>query len=141
LPHSVCGCPRGEAPPLAGKSPALPVSSCCCCGGKCGTTQHARGQGARTCCGRPAGKPRGKLPDPGFGSQPPGCVHVVAQPEILSVLAAKAKLPDPLKAGPALPLVALPCAEPRTVPGRVEWAFPLLPPPTDLVISLQHFLI
>jgi hypothetical protein len=162
LPHFECVCPSSSR-----DSSCLGVvakSGGCCCGGSCCAAGKPQPE-KPSCCAQPqaahgqkppapakeSGKPRRARVTPAEKANPhsaqlhqPDCAKAPVQPETLTFAPAnpsQAKLtaldlsvPLPVSAGPVVILAAL-------APGEVRWQVHSLPPPTDRIIVLQHFLI
>jgi hypothetical protein len=163
VPHFECVCPSGRR----GSSclGVIAKSGGCCCGGSCcsagGKGPQAEGQ---SCCGKPraahgekprppakeSGNPRGARVTPAGKANPdsaqlhrPTCAKAPVQPEALTFAPASPShaelsaldlsVPLPVSPGPEVPSAP--------APGEVRWLTYCLPPPTDRVIVLQHFLI
>jgi hypothetical protein len=111
-----------------------------CCTGHT-NTQDSPGSPTRGagCCGH--GRHPGKAPAdvPSAGT---GCKKTLAEAKVQSVPPAKVVVQDPTDAqAPALAPVAAPAALPGNRPCLLSWHSHGPPPPTDLVIVLQHFVI
>jgi hypothetical protein len=149
-PHFTCRCPSGRVKPFCLGS-ALKQSGCCCNGecccasaaaGGCGNTSasDAKPVEASGCCGRHDG-PAPKVPAQAGGSFTASCcTKTLVRPGVST-----SQHPEKPVLNSAALAVLLALQPP------VSWAAPAepcffrpehqRPPPTDLVIALQHFLL
>jgi hypothetical protein len=142
IPHFTCVCPNGKIKPFC--FGVAVNSSGCCCGKAC----CASGPSGKCCCGSSGGcacpekaDKTPKSPENGYQAKSSCCTKTLAEQEISLVSTGKPTL-DQAEA-PAFshddgPLVQ---SWPSATTARVAWHIHLVAPPTDLVISLQHFLI
>jgi len=152
VPHFRCVCPNGHVKPFC--LSVLSQTTGCCCGGACCPAN----QGGRCCCqpggdGLPSagaegggccaeGPPLRPRPAEGTDSHLRGtsCHKTPAVEELLAP--APERLAGQDWAGPGL---VLPPADTAAfspfVPRQLSWQSYQLPPPTDLVITLQHLLV
>lgn len=133
-----CLCPDGHV-----KLFCLAVfapSSACCGRDCCGTPRFAGQHGKETsCCGH-GGRQRG-APGGGRIAGAP-CKKVLAEAKLLAAPPASASVQDQVAAAtPALAPPAVSPADPGSPLSVLSWHHRGLPPPTDLVIRLQHFVI
>lgn len=151
MPHFVCRCPNGSVKPFC-----FGVSTDgtgCCCGSSCCSAQA----GGRCCCcengcaSEPGqaqasagchGKNQGNSSQPTFHSSGNCCTKTLAQPEDSTnppvrteVAQDSTPLPFHHATGSSAHLL-LP-----EVHCQIAWELHFTGPPTDLVITLQHFLI
>lgn len=135
-PHLDCLCPDGHIK-LFCLSFASGSSSCCCHGACC---QAGAGEKKPACCchGRHA---RGHNA-PGSGLSAPACRKTLAHSETAVLPARSAEQPHNAVTLAVLAPVA-PVAVPPTEAAcrRLSWQGYHQPPPTDLVITLQHLTI
>ena len=151
-PLIVCACWTGQEKKLI--VPTDAKSSSCSCGSNCcPSTDHQK-----PCCKKPADKKTMKptlplptdQPQDEQGTDPshnepainsPDCQKTMAQPEVFSLnlreVTAGGVLIDFLQSPPSDQYDVLPV----TFSSQVNWQAYRLPPPTDLVVALQHFLI
>jgi hypothetical protein len=149
VPHFDCLCPNGRHKPFC--SGIVSSHTGCCCGGSCCSSSAGK-----ACCQAEDSSPRRQAPCCG-DSQPPNadaripgihvsarcCQKTFAQEEFVGVCLVKKSDKQNLTERFSVPL--LPLAADPTVP-QVRRPLPSglpyeLPPPPDLVIALQHFLI
>jgi hypothetical protein len=151
FPHYQCRCPNGNLKLLCF---GWAVGTGCCCSGACCPASAGQG-GDRTSCTAPA-KPAKKkkccccqdrsVPaDQAAGAHTQatnaGCQKTVSPADFLAAPATAKVAPDSFAATfllpPPQPLVLL-----SSDAGRpFTWASDRAPPPTDLVIALQHFVL
>jgi hypothetical protein len=144
FPHYQCRCPDGTLKLLcfgwaAGKD--------CCCAGSCCPTQTARAAAVKPakkacCCCHGHSGPDGKQADTAARVANPGCQKTVLAADFAAVATTPKVAPDgPLAAPYLLPpthLLALPAPDMGPNPLTRDCS---RPPPTDLVILHQHFVI
>jgi hypothetical protein len=67
----------------------------------------------------------------------------MVSPQVVSVSPGETSTAKEIVASPVFPALgfALAFSQGDSPPGPTSWLCTLLPPPTDLVIALQHFLI
>ena len=157
-PHFTCRCPDGRVKAFCW---ALWMTSakCCCDGNSCCSTENSRAgsnpdgkEPSETCCG---GKNEDTFPEPvhgDSGGQPQGprqslpenavsqscCQKTLAQAEVFSLKHGELKIAE---AAPAPFIhVNLSCFSTATACVSV-WQACRMPPPTDLVVTLQHLVI
>jgi hypothetical protein len=170
LPHFECLCPNGQRGSYC-LGIVTNATGCCCGGSCCisgrtgcctPTAGDDRGepQQAPTCCGQQEGEdtpasegeskgncarqPPSPKPEPQGDPvhvQSPGCEKTLAHAEVLTFARADTSAPAPFDL--CLPLVdrLSPALPPGAVYDPIDWVTYCIPPPTDLVIALQHFLI
>jgi hypothetical protein len=73
--------------------------------------------------------------------QSPGCEKTLAHAEVLTFARAETSAPSPFDLFAPLTEWPSPALSPGTVYDPHVWLTYCIPPPTDLVIALQHFLI
>jgi hypothetical protein len=169
LPHFDCVCPNGRRKPVCFN--VTDKNTGCCCGGSCCAPDGKAGEGAvqgeergGCCCrGDQDARPNGLRParnETGGGPRHEGqaakrktddalqldrtrCARTLAHPDDMAPALNKTGA----KGSAALEPFALPTAHstpapaPAAVPSRDSWLPSHAPPPTDLVITLQHFVI
>lgn len=141
IPHFECRCPDGNIKKWCFGIACTPEGCCCgdescCCHekGSCcscpGESPDSEGQ-ARSCAHQPTAS--GQWDDR-------GCIRTLQQGDPIISSSPKS---DVLPESPAL--VAIPCSSHTPVPQRLNvsntWRIPLTPPPTELIILFEHFLI
>ncbi len=150
LPHFQCQCPNGAIKPFC--LGVFCSSSGCCCGDACsGTPKNPRcnaksapGRKGRPacCCAHPSSQPTPRRSDGPPGVEGRGCQKSLAQQQQLAPSAPSTVGHDHGAANPTLfapaALTQLGSARPATEINGLHLA---APPPSDLVIVLQRFLI
>lgn len=149
VPHFDCVCPNGKHKPFC-----LGVCSSrtggCCCGGSCcvsasgekccGQAQQPSSdpQGEQSCCGE--SKEQSKPDTPAKVNQVKGscCTKTLAQGAFVVTPTKVTAEQNGLSVPVSPSTVVLPAPMPAA--SLLSWEHQL-PPPTDLVITLQHFLI
>jgi hypothetical protein len=150
IPDFHCRCPDGKVKVLC---LGLPVqSSGCCCGGNCcsgGNASCCKSSAApvseavapASCCGQhdPAVTEQAARTSPLHCK---GCARSLARTEVLGVTHTKTTAGEDLTAGP----LHVPTGDAflsSSPAGRLLtcWQLYRLPPPTDLIVQLEHFLI
>jgi hypothetical protein len=161
LPRFECACPAAQPGPASPDVKAK-ATGCCCCAPEAGERgdQHpcCQHEGQETCPDSPkrAGAVSGQAPSGLHGPQ--AATSPTGSPELTQARCAKTPL-APSRAvtaavskthsggwqAPELlaPTGACPVAAPSScaAPSRHPWLTSHVPPPTDLVVTLQHFLI
>jgi hypothetical protein len=150
-PHFVCRCPNGDIKPFCLAS-TFTKSSCCnvtCCSSESGGSNSSKAKpGGKSCCARK--NTFGNAPDkgnrtddrnssPAFGKT--CCQKVLVQSEGSSLNSSETKLTP---SSPILDLSGATAAENAVAPSILllaRWRFDRLPPPTDLVTTLQRLTI
>jgi hypothetical protein len=144
LPHVSCLCPNGHVKPFC---LSFIAGAAGCCAGTCCSRPRpgedpespSSEPAKKSCChaaqrSGPAGDPRR------LGSQ--GCRRTLAETDPAvpgtEASAQKSSAAGPFVLAPAVHLPALPATAGEE---RLSWQSYRLPPPTDLVVTLQHFLI
>lgn len=144
MPFIVCACPTGQNKKTTASPDAQPVL--CCCGSNCCSTPD---QGSPCCNKKPADKPvssdpkEHQVPLPeGPAIQPAPCQKCVLQPEHFLLSEREVTIAGEPFAPCANSLNCLQDFDPP-IPAisLMDWEIQRLPPPTDLVIVLQHFVI
>jgi hypothetical protein len=164
LPQLECLCPSGQCT-TSPQGPAPREGGRCCCGSCCAAGQGGEKPPKRmSCCSQNDTEQQTKPASPeskaaagrradsaGQGKpgpeqarlQRPGCTAQLVQPEAFTSASANPDADGSL--GPvlaaALPVCLCPPVSPGAAAGRTCWLAYCIPPPTDLVIALQHFLI
>jgi len=150
-PHFVCRCPNGNVKPFCF---AVPIGTTgCCCGGACCSS------GGSSCCCAKNGSTIGSTDERGgacgeksrdvvntadvsLQASSKTCTKTVAQLQDQTASSARTTSDQDCAPGAflhtQLQSVSMFSAE---VPYRIGWHLQLVPPPTDLVITFQHFLI
>ena len=151
IPDFQCRCSNGKVEVLCFGLPAQP--SGCCCGGTC----CVRG-GNASCCERSAppvsqavarasccGHQDKAVREQAARSSPPHCnrcTRSLARTEVLGVTHTKTTAGEDLAAGPLhLPPKDVCLSSPQANLDPTCWQPYRLPPPTDLIVLLEHFLI
>ena len=154
LPHFCCICPDGHVKPFC-LGLASKESGCCCGGSCCGSAPR----GGDCCNPSPTTKPRAEprccccqshpeqatQPTADAGHQLGGlaCQKTLIRTDLVAVPDEQAH--PRVSAGPITWLSVTPTAlllpPPRWEPAHLCWQTYELPPPTDLVIALQRFII
>jgi hypothetical protein len=145
LPHCQCRCPDGSLKLFCLRSPLQDTA--CCCGGACCSVLAPAGRGAAVpakpakCCGHC--QLAAKTPAPGGQVKGTCCQKTVALGQPVILVTAKRMAGEDPTAGLLAPTPdsLLPLVAPPGGSCRLTWDNYRLPPPTDLVIALQHFLI
>jgi len=150
LPHFQCQCPNGAVKPFC--FGFFCSSSGCCCGDACASgakecrpaakAPPGRKGKAPCCCGRAGRQPTRAPADPNPHVQTRGCAKSFAPQQNLAPAGAPKMIGDQGIGGPFLP-VALAFAHVDSAAARADDRGVHLPapPPPDLVIVLQRFLI
>jgi hypothetical protein len=152
LPHSLCRCPDGRIK-LFCLGSASSATACCCAGACCssssgqgccagGTVASAQPASKGSCC---HGAPEQHDRRSGPGSpqvSPPGCQKTLVHSDLLAVPTLKPEVGQHTPVAQFLPpLLSFLPFSPPSVGLAGCWSYERLPPPTDKVITLQHFLI
>jgi hypothetical protein len=139
-PHIDCLCPNGYLKRFC--LSVLSGSTACCCSGSCcgqpGTSSQGHATKAACCC-----HGRHQRSDPaGSGIASTPCQKTLAEGKLQSVPPTKTT-PQGQETAVALGLAPVPAfsAVPADRECVLSWQSHCLPPPTDLVIALQHFVI
>jgi hypothetical protein len=141
LPTYRCRCPDGRVK-LFCPSFLLGTKGCCCAGACCRTPSSlAQPEREKCCCCRPDSA----LPTSGADGrvETSGCRRTLAPSGFVGVSATQESAEPGPVAGtllPAPPVASAPLS-PLAEPQRLSWQDSRLPPPTDLVITLQHLVI
>lgn len=149
LPHYDCICPNGDHKPFCLSRPVQ--RNGCCCGGACCSSSP----GGKCCCqGSDWGvntkkgccqdkQPSLKEPRSGSAVGSLCCQKTFAQSEFVAVTSAKPAAGQAFADSLSLPLPqpALVSCGPMAGRCQFSWHNYGLPPPPDLVITLQHFVI
>ena len=154
VPHFDCLCPNGQHKLFCLGISASPTG--CCCGGSCCSSSEsgkcccqaresspeARAKHLRCCC-ESQRQTSADAPGPGLQVKGSCCQKTVIRDELVGVSPTKE---SPKQNGAdgfsvVLPPLALVHALPVVSESWLSWHRYDLPPPTDLVITLQHFLI
>src|SRR5262249_9340365 len=145
--HFVCGCGTGDQQPRRDG-----VAKCrCCCGSNCASSLQGVGKGDNgeagktepDCCCHPKREPPRRSSGNGYQSPQPRCLLIMVPPQDVSAPPVETTVRKDLTPSQQLPcqVSPLPVSGGIFPGGPTPWLFQLLPPPTNLVISLQHFLI
>jgi hypothetical protein len=152
MPHFSCRCPDGHVKPLC--TGTVSAASGCCCSGACcssskGGTSCCRAQNrvganqlqARSCCKHQDRQTNGS---PGkqqvFGAR--GCTRTLAPSGVFAFSYGKTIVSKDLIAGAFLPPQAVAVVYlPTMAGGTPSWQSHQIAPPTNLVTTLQRFLI
>ncbi len=153
LPHFDCVCPSGQHKPLC-LGITAPRGGCCCggaccssssgqkcCGGASQETPPAAQSQAR-CCRQRQPRARGDRPTPGLDAT--GCrKKTVTGESIIAVAPTQSSAKQTPADSFSVPVaqLAIIASAPMTGNSPLSWHEYELPPPTDLVIVLLHFLI
>lgn len=131
LPQFHCRCSSTCSQPLALAVPSS--ASTCCCGGEC----CMNGADGPSCCGHSV-----PAEEPATPCSPAGCQWLLSPADPAALAFTKTTAAADTTAGPFLVTPAHPVALVSwTVPGQPAWRTQALPPPTNLVIALQHLVI
>jgi len=146
-PFVVCRCPNGDIKLSTFAKPSSSDDACCIAGAN-GAPSHSR-PGAKSCCARKNGaaNDHGKPSHDKDWPQGPAfenlsCQKTLAQVKGSSLSRPETKPVEPSLEGlnPVIGVVALQSAR-ASIPGCAVDGAHRLPPPTDLVISLQRLTI
>jgi hypothetical protein len=154
IPHFHCRCPNGEEKPmclgLASKATG------CCCGGSC--CSSAERSGCPCCQGGDSGSVEAQANSPccrdqsqatseqafsGSRLERNGCARTPVQTEAFGITHIKTVAdPDPTR-GPfqAVPSPVFLSSSSWAAQSPSSWQTYALPPPTDLIVVLEHFII
>jgi hypothetical protein len=144
LPHVSCRCPNGHVKPFC-LSFLTGAAGCCCASACCPAPRQESGSNPggpakkSCCCHAPQHSDPAGVPARLEGQ---GCRKTLAE----TTPAAPGTETSILKSSAAgsfllAPAVHLPALSAAAGPERLSWQSYRLPPPTDLVVTLQHFLI
>lgn len=153
LPHFDCVCPNGTHKPFC-----LGVSSPrtgCCCGGSCCSSSSggkcccqaqdssADAQANQSSCCESQRKPSSETPSKGIRVNNSCCQKTAVAAEFIGFSPTNESAKQSMTAGfsALLPQLSFALTEPMAGSSSFPWSCYGLPPPTDLVITLQHFLI
>jgi len=148
IPHLDCVCPNGHHKPFCLGSSS---EGGCCCGGACcsasdgggGCCCHASRQAVQvqtehqSCCGQEQGQQSEDPSAPDAQLHNTGCKRTLAEAVLVAIAPAKPTVPASLPVSAEL-TVALSFSHSASC--WLLWPN-FHPPPTDLVVALQHFLI
>lgn len=170
-PHFVCRCPNGQVKPFCLGPSSKTTGCCCggacccasgqgqdCCCRSSGTATGGEGKKAACCCcsqhrktpvaetGQGLRGHRHQLPAESSGTVPQFkstcCVKTLAQQSFVAATHVKTTISEDVTPGRCLLADSgLAALFPGVGRFPAPWQVHLLPPPTDLVITLQHFLI
>jgi len=148
-PQLYCRCPDGSLKLFCHGAPSTATG--CCCGGSCASggcpthrTPQAGTPGQRSgCCGQSHVQPTAKAPGQRCQAAGAGCQMTLVPAVAVIITPTKKALADDLTARLFVPTPETPLALRVSACGncRITWQNYRLPPPTDLVIAHQHFLI
>jgi hypothetical protein len=154
LPHFHCRCPNGEEKRMCLGLASKPTN--CCCGGSC--CSSAQGSDCPCCLRGASGSIEGQPDSPCCRHQSQanseqafsgsrlgcgGCARTPAQVEAFGITHIKTVANGDLTPGSfqALPSPVFLSSSSRAAHGPSSWQTDALPPPTDLIIVLEHFII
>jgi hypothetical protein len=145
-PHFSCRCPDGRVKPFCFGLPSKKAMCCCngsCCapdvecGKTCCSNQNAP---ARSCCCQHTGQGHAKSANTGTFARAACCTKTLVPQESRSLSRPESKVAKDLSFGALLTAEAKPRQSFVTAIHRLRQDHER-PPPTDLVVTLQHFLI
>ncbi len=153
-PHFVCRCPNGQVKPFClgftSKTTGCCCDGTCCCSstpGKsccCGQSDAPAGPASQeSCCLQHRDQQSTESQGTTWQVGRVRCTKTMAQPPVFVSVSPKSPVSDeafarPFVAAESVLVSAVPMSEGH---GHFSWELHLLPPPTDLVIALQRFLI
>ncbi len=152
VPHFDCICPNGTHKAFCLGS-ASPRTGGCCCGGSCcsssagGSCQAQDSspapQGDQACCCKSQPQPSSEAPATGSQVKGSCCTKTLAEGQLLTVSPTTTGAHQNLTDNFSTPLPQPASRYPALVVGQSLFAWHRcdLPPPPDLVLTLQHFLI
>jgi hypothetical protein len=147
-PHFRCVCPDGRVKPFCLAVPTGPTG--CCCGGSCCSSKQGghccccqtggTGKEGAGCCARHQARRGG--PSCPQGRIQGTCCSKTPGDGLLAVEPGRPNGPEgPAGASTFLPPAVSVAAPAPFIDHQLSWQNHDLPPPTDLVIALQHILI
>ena len=148
VPLTVCACSPVPVSQNASSQEAAPYS--CCCGNNCCPTTSNEG----SCCAPKPGKNDTAQPMPGEPAAPrqkdtppsepalnaPDCQQAVAPTKTFSIEHRHANAIEVVVLVHSFSVEPI-CPAQAKIASPLTWRVHRVPPPTDLVISLQHFVI
>jgi hypothetical protein len=145
MPHVACLCPNGNLKPFCLASTCGAAG--CCCGGACCTGGSPEGLSPElapevSCCCCADAEPQCSQASDGsrqIGNA--GCTKTLAQSRVLAVRPQKVNLTEATPQEPFQPVDFAPVDQPDSTPAHRSSRPLQVPPPTDRVILLQHFLV
>lgn len=151
LPHIDCLCPNGNRKLFCFGS-LSDTSSCCCDNGSCCTKDRGCcGPGnhppdrkpEHTCCSKNAKAKPSQSSETQIQSHSPGCKRTWQPGKVTGIFESTAKLAVDFNDGPIVLLPTSTLDFSATNEGQCLLSFKThpIPPPTDLVVTLQHFVI